>query len=59
MKPEVKLIYSSMLTRKNYSEGRPVTDYILKVVKKHEHVLDITKTEMENAKLLLGALTGE
>lgn len=55
MQPEVKLIYSSMLTRNKYN-NKPVPKYILKIVDKYVDVLDLEKTELENIQLLLEAV---
>ena len=55
MKPEVKVIYSSMLTRQAY-DAKPVPEYVSKVISKYNHVLDVKKTEFENVQLLLEAM---
>lgn len=55
MKPEVKVIYSSMLTRQAY-DAKPVPEYVAKVISKYNHVLDVKKTEFENVQLLLEAM---
>lgn len=55
MKPEVKLIYTSMLTRNAY-DAKPVQEYILKLVEKYRDIFDVEKSEFENIQMLLGAM---